>query len=240
MEYTSVKNPNSPAAPMEDLSVQNSPCEADCYQKAYADYDLISGFKVRYSQNETKECQDAWKTQQALDYINFYSQVVLYDGLFPVQADLPQWLQDTIKNLSDNITIDDSYSVPDSCQQCTPIETGGIAGANATNSTISGEDGLIAPSPEKSLVAPTPQESSENPSSIATPPSTPDLVPPSPMEVTGPSPEATASSDTVPIVLPAPTPNPNDSKETSDVVRLPIFNLFNIFCMAGLLFFANM
>lgn len=133
-----------------EVEVYTNQCDADCYAKAFGDYETIKALEPLYGQEANSTCESAWKTKQALEY-TFYSSGFLYDGLFPDKTSLPQWLQDEVQNLEtspvDETEVD---AILEQCRTCNP---------SASISSVVGPAPAPAPSEAEVLVpAPAPSE----------------------------------------------------------------------------------
>lgn len=116
---------DAPPDPLNE-DVFGSECMASCYLDAFGSFDRLSNIEKKYNQVKSAECEQAWKTQQALDY-QLYSQSFQYDGLFPDEQSLPQWLQVELNRTSaSNIDADEQYAILDSCRQCQESDEEGV------------------------------------------------------------------------------------------------------------------
>lgn len=117
-------------APPDPLNqeVFGSECIAGCYLDAFYSFDGLASIEYdeNYNQVYSAECEQAWKTQQALDF-QLYSKSFQYDGLFPDEQSLPQWLQNEINRTSaSEIDADELYAILDSCRQCQESDNQGM------------------------------------------------------------------------------------------------------------------
>jgi hypothetical protein len=117
---------DAPPDPLNE-DVFGSECMAACYLDAFVSFDRLSSINKKYDQEYSADCEQAWKTQQALDY-QLYSQSFQYDGLFPDEQSLPQWLQIELNRTSaSEIDADEQYAILDSCRQCQESDNQGMS-----------------------------------------------------------------------------------------------------------------
>lgn len=103
-----------------DVEVYANQCDADCYAKAFEDFEFIERFEPQYEQQVNTTCESVWRAKQALDY-EFYSSGFLYEGLLPERANLPQWLQEELNTVETN-SVDEAEidTILAECRICNP------------------------------------------------------------------------------------------------------------------------
>eukprot|EP00889_Picochlorum_renovo_P007484 jgi/Picre1/34514/NNA_001982.t1 len=114
--FTDGDNPPNP----ENEEVFASACQAECYVEAFRDFDRVSNFSKKYDQKTSEECEAAWKTKQASDYIFYSTQAFLYDGLLPSREELPEWLQSEVAAVEkdDSLDMTEIAAHVDECTTC--------------------------------------------------------------------------------------------------------------------------
>lgn len=171
-----------------DLEVYASQCDADCYAKAFEDFELIEGLDPQYQQQANAACESAWRAKQALDY-EFYSSGFLYEGLLPERANLPQWLQDELNTIQtnpvDETEIDATLA---ECRTCNPSASAGDVPPREI--AVIGSSPALAPIPAVAVppvVNLPPEEAAAATEDIPMMPSPSPVVSPSPLPSPSPS-----------------------------------------------------
>ncbi|KAI8107880.1 hypothetical protein M9435_002907 [Picochlorum sp. BPE23] len=191
--FTDGDNPPNP----ENEEVFASACQAECYVEAFRDFDRVSDFSKKYDQKTSEECEAAWKTKQASDYIFYSTQAFLYDGLLPSREELPEWLQSEVAAVEkdDSLDMTEIAATLDECTTCKAF-----SGDNAIPQTV--EMGpAAAPEEEPDVVV--------EPDTVAPEPVAAAETPTAPLPEPVPEPEPEPSPVPSPVPSPEPTPEPS-------------------------------